>query len=188
MPFRFKQTETVQAVAQLLRHADGSDDCLRIVKLLYIANRRTIKKAAWPFTGGPVVAMRHGPVLSCMLDMVENAAEPDFLEIQGHQLHLVADPGDDKLCPLIIDILQETWTEYKDKGCWQVAEETREFDEWKRNWRPGVIPPAAIPYKDIFEAVGMSDAYERTVSEEQYHSAVDDFFADTGAASSRQQP
>ena len=177
MPFRFKQTKTVQAIAQLLQHAGGSDDYLRIAKLLYIANRKGIKEAAWPFVGGPVVAMQHGPVLSGMLDMVKNASEPDFLEIQGHRLHLVADPGDSELCELIISILQDTWMEYSDKGCWQVAEETRTFDEWKRNWQDGMIPPAVIPYKDIFEAVGMSDAYEHTVDEEKYHNAVDEFFA-----------
>jgi len=173
MPFRFKQIKTVQAVAQLLRHADGSDDCLRIAKLLYIANRTAIREAAWPFTGGPVVAMRHGPVLSCALDMVKNASEPDFLEIRGHRLRLVADPGDGELCPLIIGILRDTWTEYEDRNCWQVAEETREFDEWKRNWREGVIPPAAIPYRDIFEAVGCG-GYDEAADDEGRFNAVDD--------------
>ena len=174
MPFRFKQTKTVQTIAQLLLHADGSDDYLRIVKLLYIASRRCIKEAAYPIVGGPVVAMKHGPVSIDLTTLRMNSN----LERQGHKIYLIADPGVGELSPFIIGILKDTWSEYKDKGCWHVTEETRGFDEWKRHWAGEAAGSVVIPYKDIFEAVGCKN-YEQAESDEQGYNAVDDLLSRT---------
>ena len=171
MPFRFEESKAAQIVAQLLQHAGGSDDYLRVVKLFYIADRRCIQKAAYPIAGGPIVAMEHGPVASGVFDMVKTASKPGPFEIRDYKLCLVTDPGVGELCPFNIDLIKDICTEYKDKGCWEVAEETREFDEWKLR---GSSFPRVIPYRDIFEAVGRSDAYEHAASEEDYFNTVDD--------------
>lgn len=180
MPFRFNESKAVQIIAQLLKHAGGSDDYLRVVKLFYIADRRCIQKAAYPIAGGPVIALEHGPVASGVFDMVKTASKVGNLlrpfEIHDHKLCLFTDPGVGKLCQFNIDLIKDLCTEYFDKGGWEVAEETREFDEWKQNWREEAVPPVTIPYKDIFEAVGMSHAYEHAASEEEIYNAEDDFF------------
>ena len=175
MPFRFNESRAVQIIAQLLQHAGGSDDYLRVVKLFYIADRRCIQKAAYPIAGGPIVALKHGPVSNCVLRMVQNAS--DSFELRGYKLCLITDPGDGELCPFNIDLIKDICTEYEEKGCWEVAKETQGFDEWKRNWR-GMeeAVPVVIPYKDIFEAAGMSHAYEHAASEEEVHNATSDFF------------
>ena len=176
MPFRFNEPRAVQIIAQLLQHAGGSDDYLRVVKLFYIADRRCIQKAAYPIAGGPIVAMEHGPVASGVFDMVKTASKPGPFEIRDYKLCLVTDPGVSELCSFNIDLIKDICTERFDKGCWEVAEETREFNEWKRCWRVEAVPPVSIPYKDIFEAVGMSHAYEHAASEEKIHNATDDLF------------
>lgn len=178
MPFRFNRSKAVQIIAQILQHTNGSDDYLRVIKLFYIADRRYIQKTARPIAGGPIIALKHGPVAKDVFDMVKTASKPGPLEIHDHKLCLVTDPGYDELCQLNIDLIKDVCTEYQNKGCWEVAEETQGFDEWKKHWKTeaAFFNPVSIPYKDIFKAVGMSHLYKHAASEEKIHNSTDDFF------------
>jgi uncharacterized phage-associated protein len=73
----------VQAIAAFL-HFHGTKDMsyLRMLKLLYIADRESLRATGRPITGDQMVAMEHGPVLSGVFDLIkgEHKAWPRWSE------------------------------------------------------------------------------------------------------------
>ena len=62
MYFRFSIQKTIQAVGVLLRLARGRMGRLRLLKLLYIADRESLREFHRPIIGSRTVAMKNGPL------------------------------------------------------------------------------------------------------------------------------
>ena len=170
--FRFDFEKTLQAAAELLRgepHRQMSR--IRLLKLLYIADREALKETGRPITCDAVVAMEHGPVLSPLYDIIkgESVDSPRFDEYVGqqdHQLFLSKDPGKGRLSRYDVRKLRDVSERYRERGEWEIVGETHEFAEWKKN-DPGKSSAALrssslrstsrpIPLEDILSAVGHS--------------------------------
>lgn len=54
--------KAIQAVGVLLRREGKRASRLRLLKLLYIADRISLQKTGTPILGSKVVALKHGPV------------------------------------------------------------------------------------------------------------------------------
>lgn len=67
-------TKTLQAVAVLLELDGGRMARIRLLKLLYIVDRELLADVARPLTGARVVAMKYGPVLSQVYDLIKGEA------------------------------------------------------------------------------------------------------------------
>src|SRR5271155_4089348 len=69
--FPLKVLKTIQAIGVLLR-ADGVKrmNYMRLLKLLYMADRESLRETGRPITGGPVTAMERGPVLEEVYDLI----------------------------------------------------------------------------------------------------------------------
>jgi len=159
--FRFDMTKTIQAAAVLLRsHPLHSMSRLRLLKLLYIADRESLRDTGRPITGDRAVAMKHGPVLSETYDLIKGehvrAAEWDeWFETAGYDVRLAKDPGVGRLSKYEIAKLQEVARRFEYEWDWALAEATHEFPEWKRN-DPG-DSSRPIPFEHILKAVGRED-------------------------------
>ncbi len=60
----FNEKKAAQAAAYFLLRAGGRLDVLKLMKLLYLAERRSFEKYGEPMIGDRLVSMPHGPVLS----------------------------------------------------------------------------------------------------------------------------
>ena len=60
----FNERKAAQAAAWLLFRAGGTMPLLKLMKLLYLAERRSLELHAEPLIGDRLVSMQHGPVLS----------------------------------------------------------------------------------------------------------------------------
>src|SRR6266481_6666490 len=71
MNFPWRVLKAIQAIGVLLRY-DGVRrmNYMRLLKLLYIADREALKETGRPITGGPVAAMERGPVLEEVYDLI----------------------------------------------------------------------------------------------------------------------
>lgn len=161
-PFEFNQTKAIQAVAFLLKqkHPTKSDNFMRVLKLLYFADRKSIEETGSPITGDRFVAMEHGPTLSRLVDLVNqrtfNNSEWDvYIEKEEYDIRLVKDPGNGKLCRYEIDLLKRIWEENRELGEWEVAKKSEKFPEWIKN-NPG-SSSRVIPLPDLLEAIGKSN-------------------------------
>ena len=69
MEFVFNDRKTAQAAAWLLDRQEGRMPYLKLIKLLYLADRQSLIESGYPITGDRLVSMDRGPVLSRVLDL-----------------------------------------------------------------------------------------------------------------------
>jgi uncharacterized phage-associated protein len=159
MKSRLDFEKSLQAAAYLLHLEEGRMPYLRLMKLMYIAERELLAQTATPLTGDICVAIEHGPVLSHVLDLIKGkgsgrAEWEGFIQRNGYAVKLVAEPGRGRLSGHVIDKLAEVSERYREKGHWELRDLTHDFPEWQKNF-PGE-GSALIPLKDILEAQGES--------------------------------
>lgn len=159
-PFRFNQAKSIQAIAFLLKQkpeTNRSDNYMRVLKLLYFADRESIRETGTPITGDTFVALTHGPTLSRLCNLVRQEApggiEWDrFIERDGYDIRLIDDPGNGKLCKYEIELLRRIWEENRELGEWDVAQKSEELSEWVNN-NPGKSSKYIL-LEDMLKAVG----------------------------------
>lgn len=75
MRFSFDEHKAAAAAARLLEMNSGSMEYIKLIKLLYLADRRSLIETGYPITGDAMVSMDHGPVLSRVYDSLKFAGE-----------------------------------------------------------------------------------------------------------------
>ncbi len=178
-PFRFNQKKAIQAVAFLLKQSpetNKSDDYMRLLKLLYFADRESIEHTGKPITGDKFTAFEHGPSLSLLYDLVRqkgvNNIEWDkYIERDGFHIRLINDPGNDELCRYELELLTKIWQKYREMNVWEVADESHKLKEWQKN-DPGKSS-RPIPLLDLLEAIGKSDWLNDILKATQEESEID---------------
>jgi len=162
-PFHFNRRKAIQAVAFLLKLKHDSartDNYMRVLKLLYFADRESIRETGSPITGDRFVAMKHGPTLSYLLEFVnqqrfDNAEWDEYIERIEYEIRLVKDPGNSELSRYEINLLKKIWDENRNLGDFDIADKSEQLSEWKEN-DPG-NSSRFIPLKDVLKALGLSD-------------------------------
>jgi uncharacterized phage-associated protein len=179
LKYKFNFDKTVQACGVVLRSHGKRMDYLRLLKLLYIADRELIAATGNPLTGDRVVAMKHGPVLSHVYDLIKQqggkAGEWDaFIHTDGYQVELVKDPGGGHLTRGEVAKLTELCDRYRSVGDWELVDRTHEFPEWKENFRPGTA--TAIVWDDVLRAQGREGMIPQIESDLAAKRALDAIF------------
>jgi uncharacterized phage-associated protein len=165
-PFRLNRTKAIQATAFLLKQKHDppkTDNFMRLLKLLYFADRESIRETGRPITGDKFVAMEHGPTLSGLLDFVkqqrtDNAEWDEYIERIDYEIRLVKDPGIGELSRYEINLLRKIWEENRELGEWDVATKSEALPEWQQN-NPGTSSKP-IPLRDVLNALGIGDYLE----------------------------
>jgi uncharacterized phage-associated protein len=68
--FKFDERKAVQAAGRLIAHSGGEMNYMALLKLLYLIDREALLRWGKPITGDKIVAMKRGPVLSRIFDLV----------------------------------------------------------------------------------------------------------------------
>ena len=134
---------------------------MKVLKILFYADRECLKQVGRPITGDTMCAMKYGPVLSNTLDLIRDRASDaqewgQWIVTEHRNVRLARDPGNDELSPFEIDILHEMWDKYKDIDPFDLANDTHDLLEWKKN-EPPPGSSKRIPFEDILESVGRTD-------------------------------
>ncbi len=169
----------MQAIAFLLkqnRATNESDNYMRVLKLLLFADRKSLEETGKPITGDHFVALRHGPTLSEILRLVKqesiyNSEWDKYIQKDGYNIRLINDPGNDELNRYEIELLSKIWQEYREKGEWDVAEESEKLPEFIKN-NPG-NSSKIISLADLLEAMGKSEWLEEICNMEREKSEID---------------
>ena len=158
LKFKFDFEKTLQASAVLLRSHGKQMSVLRLLKLLYIADRELLATSGNTMTGDRAVAMDHGPVLTQVYDLIKQQAKragewDGVIHKVGYTLHLVGDPGTGHLSKGDAAKLQEVTDRYLAVDDWTLADKvTHEFPEWVGNYPEGTSQ--RIPWEDVLKAHG----------------------------------
>lgn len=176
--FRFDCMKALQATGILLQEpGKDRDNYLKVIKLLYIAEKESLLETGRPIIGDRPFALPHGPILSHVYDVIKGEdPRPEwsrFITTDDLSLRLLADPGVERLCRYEIDKLKEVAHRYREMDRWQMRDATHHLPEWIRN-NPGQSS-RVIPLRDIFEAAGKSEmleAVQRRAAADRHFSAA----------------
>lgn len=120
--YRYADKKTLQLASIVAAYRKGKTDYGSIVKLLYLADRLSIKRRGFPITGDLMYSMRHGFVLSRVLNRLRYIeSSPDewqhvFRRVRNHVIELIGDAGKGELSPADVKILEEILAEHGNKS------------------------------------------------------------------------
>lgn len=165
----FNEKKAAQAAAYFLFRAVGSIKVLKLMKLLYLAERRSFEKFGEPMIGDRLVSMPRGPVLSSTynhmngeLQSVEGGWDSWVADCAEHDLALrdpraLRSPEQDllELSDADLQILGEIWQEFGRMDHWELRDYTHSHcSEWKD--ADGSIIP--LQPEELFEALKFTPA------------------------------
>ena len=169
IPFETRLLKQIQAAALLARLEGGRIDRLRLLKLLYMADRESIAERGVPIVGGRVAALDNGPLHSEIYDLIKGAHEAaatwgHYFANDGHMVVLSQDPDRMELSPYDVETLTVVSESRRGMDTWAVADETQGYREWKESHVPG--SSRTIPVERIMKAVGLSESDIREILDE----------------------
>jgi uncharacterized phage-associated protein len=163
----FNERRAAEAAAFLLHRAGGTLPFIKLMKLMYLAERLSYKRYGEPLTGDHLVSMDHGPVLSRTYDHVKGARpsvdggwDSWVSDKAGYDVGLkdaskVRTPEQDLLylSDTDLEVLGEVWGEFGHWDKWALVRYTHTHcPEWQDpNGSSAPIDPSAL-----LSAVGYS--------------------------------
>ena len=179
MHHRFHFQRALQAGACLLRLDGKRMGYLRLLKLLYIADREWLAETGESITGDRAYAMKYGPVLSNVYDLIKGDGSTagvwdDYIHTEGYAVELVADPGRGELSKGILKKLGDIAQRYRQIDDWELSEHTHQFKEWVANYQGGGASP--IPWQEILQAQDKPEMVAIVERDEAARQVFDDVF------------
>jgi uncharacterized phage-associated protein len=174
MFFRLDTRKAIEAAATLLRLAPHRlMGRKRLLALLYIADRESIKKTGRPIVGGRLVALDYGPIHSEVYDLIKgsHSAQEEWsrhFHNENYLVRLAHDIRPSALSQWEVNLLNEISAERLGRDDFDVARETH-YAEWEKNYHENTS--MMIPLEHLIEAVGRSkdkDAILKDAEEKAY--------------------
>ena len=167
---RFNERKATQAAAHLLRLRGTEMSYMRLIKLLYLADREALLRWGRPITTDTHVSMDRGPVLSRVLDLATDGDLPGetsiwathITEPERHSVRLRSDPGAEELSTAEAQLLDEIFERYGAKSRWELVELTHHLPEWTNPQGSAI----SIQCRDILKAGGKTDLEIAAIEDE----------------------
>jgi uncharacterized phage-associated protein len=160
--FVFDEQKAGESAAHLLQAAGGSMPYIKLIKLMYLADRHCLIESGFPITGDHMVSMPKGPVLSSVLERIshgprDEVASPWFnfvSEPEHYDVNLMNPPPQEgRLSDYQISVLMDVFGKYGHMDKWALVDLTHKLPEWQ-DPHGSSLP---IHPETIWRAVGKSD-------------------------------
>jgi uncharacterized phage-associated protein len=182
--FCYDLTRAIQAAAVLLRkHPARRMEYIRLLKLLYIADREMLAQHGQTITGDDAVAMKKGPVLSRTYDLLKGEGHgatvwSSFIQTEGYQVVLCRKPGRGKLSAAALAKLKEVSARYCNTATDDLIDEAHKFPEWKKVFPPGSRSSHPIPWELVLKVQGKKDLIPEVEKDERASALFDRIFGE----------
>lgn len=164
----FREDKAAQAAALFLKLGGGSMSHLKLIKLLYLAEREALLRFGRPITFDSYTSMDHGPVLSQTLNLVHGDSQTEGLWgkaisiPENNEVSLIEDPGNDRLSEAEESLIREVFDQHGAKSRWEIRDFTHTLAEWQDPKGSSI----KIDYKDILRAGGKTEAEIESILED----------------------
>jgi uncharacterized phage-associated protein len=165
----YREDKATQAAALFLTLRGGKMSHLKLMKLLYIAEREALLRWGRPITFDACVSMDQGPVLSQTLNRMNGSYRPDncwdkaISTPSDNEVQILEDPGVDKLSDAEEQLIREVFTEHGRKSRWDLVEWTHGH---LGEWRDPKGSSIEIDYRDILRTVEKTDVEVKDIFED----------------------
>lgn len=158
----FSEQKVAQMAAYFLKLRGGRMAYLKLMKLLYLADRESLNRFDEPISHDQMVSMPHGPVLSQTYDLMVGQAErgwDEWIRDEANyevSLKKSASRDDlDELSDVDLEVLDAVWNEFGSMSRWDLR-------DWTHNhcaeWEDPCGSSYPIAPKTVFRALGRSDS------------------------------
>ena len=137
MRFAFDERRAAQAASILLDRAGGSMDYLKLVKLLYLADRASLIETEVPITDDRYASMKHGPTPCQVLELIlqeqprEDSIWHRYIRRENFVAYLCGPIEWEQLSESNVDVLNDTYETYGNLRPSQVVSQTQALPEWR---------------------------------------------------------
>jgi len=139
MGLRFHEVKTTQAAGRLLKSAGGRLPHISLIKLLYLADRRSLFEHGRPISFDRYASMPNGPVLSRTLDLISSEPLPgepfywrEYISPpKNYEVRLVKVVPNDQLSPADEAILDAVFAEFGHWDRWDLVKYTHDLPEYE---------------------------------------------------------
>ena len=165
--YRFDEKKATRAASFFAKKFEGEINYMKLIKLLYLTDRESIKRTGFPIAGGQYVSMDYGPVTSPIYEAVQEKKHfplwSCFFKKSGYDVRLINDPGED-FSKSELDTLEFIFERFGSMTEWDLVKFTHDnCPEWMDP--QGTSNP--IPSREILKRVGKSDEQILGIAEEQ---------------------
>lgn len=131
----YSEEKITEMAAYLLNKEGGSMPYIKLLKLLYLAEREAMARWGESMSGDNFVSMPHGPVLSQTYDLIKGGSGIWASRIKDEANHIVSlrELFDfQETSPAILKILDETYFKYGRMGWREIVKFTHDnCPEWR---------------------------------------------------------
>lgn len=174
--FIFDERKATQAAARLLASEGGQMPYLKLIKLLYMADREVLIETGAPMTGDRFFAMKLGPVLSRVYDLIKDS-EPEADSFWHHHIAtrdmdsvLVHAAETRRLSEYEEQVLDRLSACFAEKTQWSTADYTHDFPEWSNPGATSIpIAPEAILTHAGYSEAEIQIARHDAAAEKAFH-------------------
>lgn len=171
MKIKLDEQKVTQAAAHLLKLRGGPMHYIKLIKLLYLADREALLRYGRPITYDNYVSMDHGPVLSQTYNLIvedTRPGQPSFWKAhiqntEDYAVKLTKEAGDGKLSDAEVEILEEIFKKYGTMNRWALIDDVMHaLPEW-HDPHGSSLP---ITHIEVLRVCGKSDAEATAIAEE----------------------
>jgi uncharacterized phage-associated protein len=165
MSYRFNEKKSIQLASIYLKLRGGEMSHMKLIKLMYLADREALKRWGHPVTGDHFVSMKCGPVLSNVLNLIHDEPLPeerdhhwsDYIQATNPlTVRLTKDPAVRALSAAEEELAAEIFDEYGSMNRWEIVDITHKFPEYREPDAEHKSWP--LRYLDILKAVGKTES------------------------------
>lgn len=159
MSLKFDEAKATEAAALFLALRGGRMSYLKLIKLLYLADREALSRWGIPITTDRYVSMDHGPVVSNIYNLiVEDRQKPFWSEyisapLGDYEVELKREAPTERLSRAEEKLIAEIFEQHGYKRRWELVDEVHKLPEW--NNPQGSSSPISVA--DILRAVGTQE-------------------------------
>jgi len=173
---QFREDKATQVAARFLQLGGGRMNLMKLVKLIYLADREALVRWGRPITMDYMCALQHGPILSNVLNLINEEPDPDYPRywhryiserVANYDVLLQREPPADQLSRVEEQVIGEVFAAHGRKDQWQLRDYTHTLPEWHD---PGtsMLP---IQLREILAPAGYSEEEIGAVEAELTHVA-----------------
>ncbi|MEO7240482.1 MAG: Panacea domain-containing protein [Sphingomicrobium sp.] len=154
----FDHIKAVQIVAHFLRKAGGKMDKMKLIKLVYLADRTSFGRRSHPMNFDEFFSMQHGPVASSALDGINGKSGCkawDAVHLVGVTVTIDQAVSTDRLSRNDREILDDVWAMFGNMSTLKLRQWTHDHcSEYEEVFGTRL----SITYEEILQAVGAEEA------------------------------
>jgi uncharacterized phage-associated protein len=167
----FNEAKLTEAAALFLALGNRRMNYMKLIKLLYLADREALLRWGRPITTDCYVSMDRGPVLSRALDFITEGNEPGVTSRwlnhisppSNYEVSLTTDCDREELSVAEEDLIREIYAQLGHMDQWQLVRYVHDYcGEWQ-NPDGSAIP---ITYADILRAGNKDESEINAIKEE----------------------